>query len=182
MDQLLLWLGVGIDYSRFIQCPNHDDDRPSLKVYEGYKGWYCFECNSGGGPVEFLAAYKEIPFNEAAKLILNRFGIDRSAKNFKPEMPEYPIDFDFILNAWEKKVCIRALSIIRPLNDKQKEFAYDEWLLYLHTIVAIAKEQAKAQRSLRKLRKVSRFVLQKLQNYVKMINEVESIHRRNRCG
>ena len=31
-----------------VVCPLHDDTNPSLHVYPGDGGWYCFGCERGG--------------------------------------------------------------------------------------------------------------------------------------
>jgi CHC2 zinc finger len=38
-----------------VACPFHEDRTPSLHVYEGDGGWYCFGCGRGGSVIDFAA-------------------------------------------------------------------------------------------------------------------------------
>lgn len=78
MEKFLEWVGLQTDESSFVECPAHADSRPSLKVYGGTKGWYCFSCNRGGGPVEFYQLLKEKTKDEAAEEIAAAFGLSES--------------------------------------------------------------------------------------------------------
>lgn len=40
--------GVPIDRAGFARCVFHAEDTPSLKLYEGAKGFYCYGCHEGG--------------------------------------------------------------------------------------------------------------------------------------
>jgi hypothetical protein len=41
---------------RYVQCPLHDDDRPSLHVSDQDASWFCHGCSRGGGLPEFYCA------------------------------------------------------------------------------------------------------------------------------
>jgi hypothetical protein len=47
-----------------VRCPNalHEDRHPSAHLYPGPgRGWYCFACGAGGGPVDMVAALRGWP-------------------------------------------------------------------------------------------------------------------------
>lgn len=48
----------GLTYNRggFARCPIHGENTPSLKLYDGRRGWYCFGCHAGGDVVALAAA------------------------------------------------------------------------------------------------------------------------------
>ena len=39
----------------FICCPFHGERTPSLKLFSGNRGWYCFGCHEGGDVVQFVS-------------------------------------------------------------------------------------------------------------------------------
>jgi len=50
-------LGVAVPRHRKVVCPFHDDDEPSLHVYqEPARGWFCFSCRRGGSVYDLASA------------------------------------------------------------------------------------------------------------------------------
>ena len=48
--------GLPVPRTRKVPCPFHDDDTPSLHVYDDpSRGWYCFGCRRGGSIYDFAA-------------------------------------------------------------------------------------------------------------------------------
>lgn len=45
--------GLTVNRSGFSPCPFHGEDTPSLKLYPGNRGFYCFGCHTGGSVVDF---------------------------------------------------------------------------------------------------------------------------------
>ena len=55
MAQVAERYGFTITRGGFIACPFHGgDDTPSLKIYNGSRGWHCFGCGEGGDVIEFV--------------------------------------------------------------------------------------------------------------------------------
>lgn len=51
-------------------CPFHDDkNTPNLTIYPLTNSWFCYGCNIGGGPVEFLMEMEGITKEEAKRRI-----------------------------------------------------------------------------------------------------------------
>ena len=48
-------------------CPFHDDHIPSMYVNSNYV--YCFSCNKGWNPIDFVMATKGYDFKEAVKYL-----------------------------------------------------------------------------------------------------------------
>lgn len=49
-----------------ICCPFHEDDHPSLQLYSGGKGWWCYVCDMGGSVIDFTAKLFGLSPREAA--------------------------------------------------------------------------------------------------------------------
>ena len=58
---------------RNIKCPLHDDKSPSFKIYSNTNSWFCFGCQKGGKPVNFVMAMEGLTYKEAVKRLLNMF-------------------------------------------------------------------------------------------------------------
>lgn len=89
--------GISLSRNGFANCPFHSEKTPSLKVYDGNKGFYCFGCGKGGNVISFVMGYFNVDF-KAAILKLN---------------------YDFSLNLpIERKMTLREK---RHLDDKSRE-------------------------------------------------------------
>ena len=67
MEQAAQRYGFPIDRQGRIHCPFHDDQTPSLRLYPGARGWWCFVCNEGGSVIDFVAKLYGLPPLEAAR-------------------------------------------------------------------------------------------------------------------
>jgi len=56
-------------------CPFHEETVPSFYVSPVKNLWYCFGCNNGGGIIQFVSLYKNIPVYEAVKFLAETYGI-----------------------------------------------------------------------------------------------------------
>lgn len=56
-------------------CPFHSDSHPSLQLYDGRKGFYCFSCHTGGDCIRFVALFFRVSDREAALLLAEAFQI-----------------------------------------------------------------------------------------------------------
>lgn len=65
----------------FIRCPFHGGGRertPSLKLYDGQKGFYCYSCHASGTVIDFTMKLFDIPFFEAVKKLNADFSLGLS--------------------------------------------------------------------------------------------------------
>lgn len=76
-DMLFNKLNLEPNRAGFITCPAHSDSTPSLKIYGGDRGWYCFGCNRGGTVIDFYMHYFETDFKGAVKGLAELFGISQ---------------------------------------------------------------------------------------------------------
>ena len=78
MKQLATAYGYKIHRSGMICCPFHDDKKPSMKIYDGDKGYYCFVCHNGGSIFNFVMQHDNLEFEPAVRRIAGMFGIPLS--------------------------------------------------------------------------------------------------------
>ena len=85
-------------------CPFHADTKPSFTVSEEKNLFYCFGCQKGGGPIQFLMEIKNFTFAEAVEELAKRYGIK--------------IDYD------QKQVSdsFKIKQTLAALNNQAKEF------------------------------------------------------------
>ena len=84
----------GFEVSRGVMlCPFHDDRKPSLKVYPGSRGWYCWVCDEGGSVIDFVAKLFHLNARQAAVRLDNDFRLGLSTE--KPDRR--------VVNEWVEK-------------------------------------------------------------------------------
>lgn len=78
MRQLAEFYGFRIDSKGFIRCQFHGNGTertPSLKVFEGYRGFHCKACGTGGDVTRFVELYENLSSKDAVKVLSERFNI-----------------------------------------------------------------------------------------------------------
>jgi DNA primase len=55
------------------RCPFHHDDNPSMILYNGNKGWWCYACNQGGSVIDLVMKLFNLNFVEAMGKINDDF-------------------------------------------------------------------------------------------------------------
>ena len=63
-EEALAELEIELPWTKKLSCPKHSDSDPSLHVYPGDKGWYCFSCLQGGDGWDLLSLYLDVPVGE----------------------------------------------------------------------------------------------------------------------
>lgn len=67
--------GIPINRSGFARCVAHNDTKPSMKVYDGNRGWYCFACNTGGDVISLVQLALGVDYKTAIARINDDFGL-----------------------------------------------------------------------------------------------------------
>lgn len=67
--------GLAVSRSGTALCPWHSDRHPSLKIYEGDRGCWCFACQHGGDVVELVAGILGVSRVQAAQQINRDFAL-----------------------------------------------------------------------------------------------------------
>ena len=52
-----------------IKCPFHDDQKPSLVIYEHSSSYFCFPCSFGGDVYNFYSKFKGCSFRQAKEAL-----------------------------------------------------------------------------------------------------------------
>lgn len=119
-----------IDYNgKLINCPlpNHQDDTPSMAVYEVTNSFNCFGCNQGGSIIDFIALMEDITPFEAIKKLNDMFDlkIDFSKQNqalekdwfYMDDNNNYKLDYTRLRN--------HLVSEHHIINSEQNTYIYD---------------------------------------------------------
>lgn len=61
--------GFETDRKNKILCPFHGDRKPSMQIYPGSRGYYCFSCGAGGDVISFVQNVYGLTFQDACKKI-----------------------------------------------------------------------------------------------------------------
>lgn len=71
---LLELFGLTPNRQGFLRCPFHDgDSTPSLKVYPGGRGWYCFGCHRGGDVISLAMELYRTDYKGAVNRLNREF-------------------------------------------------------------------------------------------------------------
>ena len=65
--------GFNIQRGNFIRCPFHNEKTPSLKLYDGNRGFYCFGCGEHGSVIDFVMRYFGLDFKSAISKLNDDF-------------------------------------------------------------------------------------------------------------
>ena len=65
--------GFNIQRGNFICCPFHNEKTPSLKLYDGNRGFYCFGCGEHGSVIDFVMRYFGLDFQSAISKLKDDF-------------------------------------------------------------------------------------------------------------
>lgn len=88
MKQLAEYYGFKINRSGYMCCPFHNEKTPSMRVYEGERGYCCFGCGAGGDVIKFVRDYEDLSFEESVRRIADMFSIPVSEEGEKPPPEE----------------------------------------------------------------------------------------------
>ena len=73
--EVLLYYGFEPNRMGEICCPFHSEKTPSLKIYDGDRGWTCFGCHKGGDAINFVREYFGLTFTDAISKINTDFSL-----------------------------------------------------------------------------------------------------------
>jgi len=67
--------GIPVNSSGFACCVAHAEKTPSMKVYDGDRGFHCFGCGVGGDVIDFTRILFNISFLEAIQKLNDDFSL-----------------------------------------------------------------------------------------------------------
>ena len=75
MREVAARYGLEVDRHGRCLCPFHADHTPSMTLYDGVRGWYCWVCGEGGDSVDFVKKLFHLPTADAANKLREDFGL-----------------------------------------------------------------------------------------------------------
>lgn len=85
MEDLVERYGFHPNRAGFICCPFHGEKTPSLKIYPGSAGWYCFGCGKGGSAIDFTMEMESLSFADACKQLDGYYNLGLYGMEYQPE-------------------------------------------------------------------------------------------------
>ena len=75
MREVCEMYGIAVSRGGFALCPFHADKKPSLKVYDGKRGFCCFVCDTKGSVIDFVMRFFGLDFKAASCKINTDFNL-----------------------------------------------------------------------------------------------------------
>ena len=115
--------GFNIQRGNFICCPFHNEKTPSLKLYDGNRGFYCFGCGEHGSVIDFVMRYFGLDFQSA---------ISKLNDDFRLGLPigkkiDRRTQLEMNKAAFERKRKIEAEKKRQEQIENDYWTAFDEW-------------------------------------------------------
>ena len=115
--------GFNIQRGNFICCPFHNEKTPSLKLYDGNRGFYCFGCGEHGSVIDFVMRYFNLDFQKA---------ISKLNDDFRLGLPigkkiDRRTQLEMNKAAFDRKRKIEAEKKRREQIENDYWTAFDEW-------------------------------------------------------
>ena len=115
--------GFNVQRGNFICCPFHNEKTPSLKLYDGNRGFYCFGCGEHGSVIDFVMRYFNLDFPKAISKLNDDFNLclpigKKIDRRTQLEMNKA---------AFERKRKIEAEKKHREQIENAYWTAFDEW-------------------------------------------------------
>lgn len=85
MTRAAPFYGLHVRHDGFCCCPFHGEKTPSMKVYDGDKGFCCFGCHKGGSVIDFVMELYGLPFVDAEKRLDADFNLGLFTDDQTPE-------------------------------------------------------------------------------------------------
>ena len=108
----------------FVCCFEHAEKTPSMKVYNGDRGYFCFGCNASGDIIDFVKKYFNLTFMQAIEKLNVDFslGLPINRQTTAREREK------MALQAFERKRQIKSREEEKKRLETEYWAAYDEWL------------------------------------------------------
>ena len=108
--------GLNVSRNGMVCCPFHDDQHPSMKLYEDH--YHCFGCQANGDVIAFTSKLFGITPLEAAQELAADFGIREGRPSVLAKLKMYTTQVE------NEKLCFRVLSeYLHILQDWKKKYA-----------------------------------------------------------
>ena len=114
--------GIKVKNNGMACCPFHNDRHPSMKIDKNY---HCFACGVGGDAIDFTARLFGLTQFEAAKKLIEDFGLDIKFRNKNESL---------LRNRTPLKAKKEKVVLIREKVEQWLQYATDVLIRYLKWI------------------------------------------------
>lgn len=111
--------GFTPDRSGKIRCPFHGEKTPSLQLYPGSRGWYCFGCGTGGSVIDFAMRLFGMSAKEAAEKLADDFRLDIPQTGERAQLthwPQRPRNVRSEFEAWREHMAQHIADALHVIN------------------------------------------------------------------
>ncbi|MCL2555425.1 MAG: AAA family ATPase [Firmicutes bacterium] len=91
ISEVVAAFGITLNRADKGLCPFHEERNPSFSVKDADGIFKCFSCDVSGDIFDFVSRLKSIEALEAAELLADMFGIDRSCKQAPKKLGSTPV-------------------------------------------------------------------------------------------
>lgn len=107
-----------------ICCPFHNDSHPSLQLYKGGKGWWCYVCDTGGSVLDFTANLFSLSVKEAAAKLNQDFSLGLPIGERLSKETQRAV----FNSSYERLKQKKAHQMAEKAAEKAYWAAFDEWV------------------------------------------------------
>ena len=122
-QEVFEYYGLRPNRSGFVCCFSHNERTPSLKVYKGNGGYYCFGCGAHGSVIDFVMQYFSISFLDAIKKLNEDFSLGLPIGKKLDRRKQLEMQRQAFLRKRE----INARKAKQEELDREYWVAFDEW-------------------------------------------------------
>lgn len=118
--------GIELNRAGFCCCFLHNEKTPSMKIYDGDRGFHCFGCGATGDVIDFVKSLFGIEFREAVIKINDDFFLGLPINKNLTENEKIAI----AKASYERKKKNEAEKAEQQKLEDEYWAAYEEWLKY----------------------------------------------------
>jgi 5S rRNA maturation endonuclease (ribonuclease M5)/archaellum biogenesis ATPase FlaH len=99
-----------------INCPlpGHSDKHPSFAIYRQTNSWWCFGCNKGSRPIDFLIHFHDLSFRDALRYLKLHYNLEFNSSEekiiFEEYQPIYPFPEDIKQWLYNRKLTEETIA------------------------------------------------------------------------
>lgn len=119
---------AGVNYKGL--CPFHNDKNPSLSVSPSKNICHCFVCGEGGNPITFVRKMENCSFQEACRLLGEKYNIEIDEQvqlSEEEEALQKKRESSFIIFDAVQKYFVECLHADTPEAKEAFNYAIDRW-------------------------------------------------------
>ena len=152
-------LGIKVDRNGRCCCLWHEDKHPSMKLYEGDRGCYCFSCHQSGSVIDMVQQANSCSFWQAVEWLNSAFHLG------------LPLDRPLDKNAAEAA----RMAKERKRTEREQKHAIERMEFDLYVLCGWLLDSLEADKERYRPRRENEEWDERFVNAVRMIPEVEAV-------